>query len=111
VNARGGTVALVRPLPAFALTTGLRSQQSCTLMAEPNVANEAEDQTPDSPLFLQIDAQGMATVWVEPAGLVTDNPPLCYRRDRCPEDGFAVSFHLLPATVEYFQVGFMISSS
>jgi hypothetical protein len=60
--------------------------------------------TPDSPLFLQIDAQGVATVWIELSDLVSRNPAIYYRPDRCPDDALPVTFQLSPELVAAFAV-------
>jgi hypothetical protein len=50
------------------------------------------DDTPDSALFLQIDAHGPATVWVALQDLVSQDPMICYRPDRRLEDSIAITF-------------------
>jgi hypothetical protein len=62
------------------------------------------EDTPDSPVFLQIDAKGIATVWVEVQDLVSPRPTLFYRQDRCSDGAVAVSFHLTEDVVQCFAV-------
>jgi hypothetical protein len=63
-----------------------------------------EDHAPDSPLFLQINAQGVATVWIELSDLVSQTPSLYYRPDRCPDGALPFTFQLSPELVAAFVV-------
>jgi hypothetical protein len=71
-------------------------------------AFRAMEETPDSPLFLQINAAGLAKVWVEVQDLVSPHPTLYYRQDRSPTDSLAVTFELAPDVVKDFAVGFVL---
>jgi hypothetical protein len=60
---------------------------------------------PDSALFLQIDPQGEATVWIEFADVVSLTPTIYYRRDRAPADVVPFKFQLPTEFVQRFAVG------
>jgi hypothetical protein len=62
------------------------------------------DEKPDSPLSLQIDSDGVATVWVEVQDLTSSRPTLYYRRDRCSDGAVGVSFDLTQKPVQLFAV-------
>jgi hypothetical protein len=53
---------------------------------------QPSEDSPDSPLFLEIDAQGVATVWVELQDLVSESPAIYYRQERCPDGAMPITF-------------------
>jgi hypothetical protein len=64
---------------------------------------DASDATPDSPLYLEVDSNGQATVWLEEGSTQQADPVIFYRQDRCVKP-VAFTFNLSNRAVVAFQV-------
>jgi hypothetical protein len=61
------------------------------------------DATPDSPLYLEVDSNGQATVWFEEGSTQQADPIIFYRQDRCVKP-VAFTFNLSDRAAATFKV-------